>query len=1040
MPSAAQLWNTLAEHVVAALVFIPLIGAAFVILASRSGAGAARGTAIGNAAVTLILATIMIAHYDTGLQTSAGEPAVYQMVSVIGPWRADVETSAAAAPIKVESERTVPSPIAGTGIRLALGVDGVSLCFVSLCCILIVPALVAAADNEREHPAAMYALLLVLQSACIGLFAALDAMWFCFFAELALLSMYFLIGRWGGYERRAAVRKLFLFRFASSQFIVLGLLAVVVAHWWMSSEPGEPRPPLVFSIPQLTTEIPGLAALGGLPLQYWVSVRSWAFLLLFIGFAIQVPLVPFHTWFAPANVEAPSMVSVLLSGIGLKIGCYGFVRILLPLFSDVLIGASGSLRFLAVCGAVYGGLLTLAQSDLKKLVTYSCIPAMCLSVAGILSLNLVGVSGGILLAIGHALAIGALFLLVGAMEQRFGVRDLEAFGGLVHRYPRLGISFLFATLAFLGLPGTAGFVGDALTLMGITRGHPANPGNPIITIWALVALALVAWAYLWMLQRCFFGRFREPAAQSLLSRTQRIASVTDLTQRELIAIVVLLGASVAVGVFPQFVLNRIEPSLAWNLHGYGTARLQAENETVSTTPPTPPTTEPSTASSSQERFFDAVDLALGKAPSDRWQRFLIAVTAVLALAAVDRRENISRRIGRCLQLAIALIGAWFAFNAQDLILLYVAIELPALAAAYAIWQDGKESTSRRPIEFVVPSLIASLLLGLGFICLFGITGSAEFDSIRQVFAANVTAQHRSTATELGGLGTVAFLLIAAGLGFRAAIVPFHFGLSNAFEASTPWTGGLVATLPRAAAFAALIRLTHAGLGANAATAQSLFWVAAAASILAASSRALFETNIRRLIAQLVIANSGMALVGLSVASWDAGHSEFGLRHMLGMPGGAEAAVAFLIVSLIATVGLFAALSYLSPVDRRLDQIEDLNGLIRSAPTASACIVAFLLCLTGVPPFAGFWTRIGLFGSTLSVHAEFVGAPLPAPNTGFILLSLVMVVGWIATASAALRIIGAIVFAPQAAAARPAGGRLLLTGLVITALLSVVLAA
>lgn len=423
-------------------------------------------------------------------------------------------------------------------IRFHLGLDGISLWLFVLTALLSVTAVQVSWEAIRDQQRGYYALLLALESGMLGVFAAQDLMLFYVFFEFTLIPLFFLIGIWGGQERRRAARTFFLYTLAGSVLTFVGLIYIVAAY---QSQTGE----LTFNIARLTQAVDlGL-------LRFTPRVQGWLFLALMAGFAIKVPLFPFHTWLPLAHVEAPTAGSVILAGVLLKIGTYGFLRFSLPLLPAAAHVFFGLICVLAVIGILYGALVALAQGDIKRLIAYSSVSHLGYCMLGLFALNTVGVSGGVLQMINHGLSTGALFALVGMLYERYHTRDIAALGGLARRLPVLTFFFLVITLSSIGLPGLNGFIGEFLVLVG------AFQAQPVYAVLAAVGIILGAFYMLWLVQRVFFGPLTEPAH----GPEPGAAPVADLNAREIWALAPIAALCLWIGLYPNFFLRRLEPAV-----------------------------------------------------------------------------------------------------------------------------------------------------------------------------------------------------------------------------------------------------------------------------------------------------------------------------------------------------------------------------------------------------------------------------------------------------------------------------------------------
>lgn len=520
------------------LVLLPLVGAATVLAVARGGVQQVRQMALINVLVSFLATIVLVVQYDPNATDQAGNPALTQMTTEVR-WLESGDDG---------------DPSTGPDIRFALGVDGISLWLIALTALLMIPAVLVSWDAVQERPAVFYALMLSLQTGLTGLFAAQDIILFYIFFEFTLIPLFFMIGLWGGHARRWAARKFFVYTFVGSVLTFLGLLFIVLSHSWMTEwqHPDQPAH-LTFSIPRLLDEIPRLTS-KAFPAghNYWLTASPWIFLALFAGFAIKVPLFPFHTWLPLAHVEAPTAGSVLLAGVLLKIGSYGFLRFALPLVPGACWWAFDFVAVLSVIGIIYGALLALAQDDIKKLVAYSSVSHMGFCLLGLFSLNAIGISGGMLQMVNHGLSTGALFAIVGMLYERYHTRDIAAYGGMARKYPVLAFVLVIVAFSSIGLPGLNGFTGEILSLMGMFR------TNRFYAVLSLSGIILGAWYTLWLVQRTFFGRLREPLQEST---SHHHPELTDLKPRELFALAPILVLIFWIGLYPQFFLNRMEPSI-----------------------------------------------------------------------------------------------------------------------------------------------------------------------------------------------------------------------------------------------------------------------------------------------------------------------------------------------------------------------------------------------------------------------------------------------------------------------------------------------
>ena len=457
------------------VILTPLIGAVVAWLLGGRGLSAVRQSAAVTSLATLGLAGWLVLRYLGDGAATAGIP--YAGIEL--PWL--------------------------TGglfdVRLSLGLDGLSLWMFGLSALLSVTAVFVSWEAVTERPVGFYSLLLVLEAAMLGVFAARDILLFYVFFEFTLVPLFFLIGIWGHDERRKAAVKFFVYTLAGSLLTFLGLLAIVL---WNTSQTGT----VTFDIESLTDSI--LAH----PLP--PAAEMAIFLALMAEFAVKVPIVPFHTWLPLAHVEAPTGGSVDLAGVLLKIGIYGFLRFSMPMLPNATAIAAPWLFGLGVIGILYGAVVALVQTDLKRLVAYSSVSHMGYVVMGLFALTPVAVEGANLQLVNHGLASAGLFAIVGMLYERFHTRSIANLGGIAANAPWLTVFFMLFTFSSIGLPGLNGFVGEFMILAGSfqrawTGVSPAWQTSYLtMSLLAVVGVVLGAWYMLQAVQRVFFGPSREP--------------------------------------------------------------------------------------------------------------------------------------------------------------------------------------------------------------------------------------------------------------------------------------------------------------------------------------------------------------------------------------------------------------------------------------------------------------------------------------------------------------------------------------------------
>jgi len=414
------------------------------------------------------------------------------------------------------------------GIAYHVGIDGISLFMVLLTTLTMPLCVLGSWTYITQRERGFYSLLLVLLSGILGVFISLDLFLFYVFWEVMLIPMYFLIGIWGGSNRLYAALKFFVYTFVGS---LLMLVAILVTVWMVAAATGI----LSFSYEHI---LGNAAAVGGR--------APWLFAAFALAFAIKVPVFPFHTWLPDAHVEAPTAGSVILAGVLLKMGTYGFLRFAIPFFPGVAFSpvVSTIAVVLAVVGIIYGALVAMVQPDIKKLVAYSSVSHLGFVMLGIWAATLQSVQGALMVMINHGLSTGALFFLIGMLYERRHTRDIAAFGGIARVVPVFSLIFTLVSLSSIGLPGLNGFVGEFLVLLGSFGRFPWAAG--IATTGVIFAAAYLLWA----LQRIIFNKLDNPDNEKL----------TDLTPRELAVLAPLLAGILWLGLYPAPVLSRMEPT------------------------------------------------------------------------------------------------------------------------------------------------------------------------------------------------------------------------------------------------------------------------------------------------------------------------------------------------------------------------------------------------------------------------------------------------------------------------------------------------
>ena len=402
----------------------------------------------------------------------------------------------------------------GAFMSYRMGVDGISMLFVILTTFLMPFCILASWRSVHTRLKEYMVAFLVLEALMIGVFCALDIILFYVFFEAGLIPMFLIIGIWGGPRRVYAAFKFFLYTLLGS---VLMLLAIMAMYWQAG-----------------TTSIPELLAY-----PFPESMQTWLWLAFFASFAVKMPMWPVHTWLPDAHVEAPTAGSVVLAAILLKMGGYGFLRFSLPMFPLASADLAPLVYTLSVVAIIYTSLVALMQEDMKKLIAYSSVAHMGFVTMGIFTMTVQGVQGGIFQMLSHGIVSGALFLCVGVIYDRMHTRQIDAYGGLVNRMPWYALTFLVFTMANVGLPGTSGFVGEFLTLLGAFR------ANTWVAVFATTGVVLSAGYALWLYRRVVFGSLDKSG----------LATMLDMSLREKLILVPLIALTILFGVYPQPILD-----------------------------------------------------------------------------------------------------------------------------------------------------------------------------------------------------------------------------------------------------------------------------------------------------------------------------------------------------------------------------------------------------------------------------------------------------------------------------------------------------
>ena len=486
--------------ILSGLVFLPIVGVAFILTqndADEAGRGNIRFAALITTLATFALSIVAWGRFD---QSSAA----FQLV---------------------ESKSWF-----GAGLGYKMGVDGLSMPFVLLTAFLMPFCILASWESITFRVKEYMIAFLVLETLMIGVFCSLDLVLFYIFFEGGLIPMFLIIGIWGGKRRIYASLKFFLYTLLGSLLMLLAIMA-------MYAQAG-------------TTDIPTLLAT-----HFSAQMQFWLWLGFFASFAVKMPMWPVHTWLPDAHVEAPTAGSVILAGILLKMGGYGFIRFSLPMFPNASHYFAPMMFALSIIAIIYTSLVALVQEDMKKLIAYSSVAHMGFVTMGLFAMNQEGVQGAVFQMVSHGLVSGALFLCVGVVYDRMHTRDIAAYGGLVQRMPLYARVLMVFTMANVGLPGTSGFVGEFLTLLG------AFGANSWVALFATTGVILSAAYALYLYRRVIFGVLDKPS----------LAGITDLSARELVLLVPLVLLVLYYGVHPGPVLGASAAAVTHLVKGYDAA-------------------------------------------------------------------------------------------------------------------------------------------------------------------------------------------------------------------------------------------------------------------------------------------------------------------------------------------------------------------------------------------------------------------------------------------------------------------------------------
>lgn len=490
------------------ILWTPMIGVLGVLLIPSAMKNGIRIWSLINTLATMLLTILLYLNFDQSV------PGMQEAFSVKLPW------------------------IAQFNINYSLGVDGISLPMILLTGLLFFLCVLSSWTIEKSIKA-YFALFLMLQTSVFGVFLALDFFLFYVFWEVMLIPMFFLIGIWGGENREYAAVKFFLYTFAGSVLMLVSMIGL----YFLSGQGAESFNILALSGGKFSNEV--LEVFGGT-----FSLPKFFFVMLFIGFAIKVPVFPFHTWLPHAHVQAPTAISVILAGVLLKMGTYGFLRIAFPIFPEASVYFKETIALLGLINIIYGALCAMAQTDVKKLIAYSSVSHMGFVMMGLAAMTVQGTNGAVLQMFNHGTSTAMMFLMIGILYERSHHRWIvkpdgsKGFGGLYTQLPIFSVVFIIAMFASMGLPGLSGFISEALIFLGIYEEFTT------MTILALIGLLIGAAYLLWMFKRMFFGEV-----------TEEVREYQDMNKREIFYMVPLCVAVIVFGIFPSPILNIMKASV-----------------------------------------------------------------------------------------------------------------------------------------------------------------------------------------------------------------------------------------------------------------------------------------------------------------------------------------------------------------------------------------------------------------------------------------------------------------------------------------------
>ena len=877
------------------------------------------------------------------------------------------------------------------GIHWFVGADGISLVLLVLTTFLMPLVLLASWNDVAKQVKGYVFFMLFLETGMLGAFVSLNLFQFYLFWELMLIPMYFIIGIWGGPRRIYAAIKFFLFTMLGSLLMLVAILVIYYLNFEQQGAgaglnfdfvraPGSLRPALIETVIPLLGQAP------------WWQTQPWLFAAFALAFGIKVPLVPFHTWLPDAHVEAPTGGSVILAGVLLKLGTYGFVRFSLPLFPVASVEYAPVIFALSLAGILYGALVAMVQSDIKKLVAYSSVAHLGFVMLGAFALNVQGLEGSVLQMVNHGLSTGALFLLVGMLYERRHTREIGEFGGVAKPMPVYAALFGIVAMSSIGLPGAerlrrrvpdpAGRVprepglhgaghlrrgaGRRLPALGLPA-HDVRPGRAAREPLADRPRPARAGgdARDHRADRLDRRLPRElpgedpprgggpPARDGDAQRGRRARSGDGPARRAAARGGPRRGGAMSA---PVIHWGAVGPALLVTVGAMVVLMLE-----VFLAPRRTLLDRPLTRSWLGSLLALVASLFLALALLATWQSFLAGTSVVFnpanPLVRLDRYANFViallafASLLSCLLsvgylselriqhgeyyalLLLATAGMMLLVSAVDLVMVFLGIEIMSIPIYVLAGFDRRRLRSNESaLKYFLIGSFASALLLYGMALLYGATGHTDFEGIR-------------AGWDGGPLGLCGLALVLVGFAFKISSVPFHQWTPDVYEgAPTPVTAYMSVTV-KLAAFAALLRLLVGAFPGSAETGLApVLWTLAAATMVVGNVMAVIQDNVKRMLAYSSVAHAGYLLIALVTATPDA-----------------YAAMLFYLLAYVFTnLGAFAVIVVLAHRGQDTDRIEQYAGLAARRPVLAALMTLFMISLAGIPGTVGFMAKFYLF--------------------------------------------------------------------------------